>query len=69
MSIFENKWILHREKRPEVDQFVWYYFEHTGVSYGKYGGGDTYYGRSGFLNGDVTHWMPAPPPPKGEIYE
>lgn len=59
-----NKWILHSEQQPEAGQYVFYYFEHTGVSYGRYDGANTYYGRSGFLCGDVTHWMPAPEPPK-----
>lgn len=66
MQEFSNEWVEHWNKKPEVGQYVWYYFEHVGVHYGQYDGGDTYYGSNGFLNGDVTHWMVAPPPPPEE---
>lgn len=59
-----NNWIEHSKQKPEHEQYVWYFFEHTGVSYGQYDAeDDCYYGRSGFLCGDVTHWIAAPEPP------
>lgn len=65
MVEYNGKWVLHSEQQPEIGQYVWYYFEYTGVSYGQYVGDNTYAGRRGFLCGDVTHWMPAPEPPLG----
>lgn len=57
-------WIEHDKQKPEHEQWVWYFFEITGVNYGQYDAeGDCYHGRRGFLRGDVTHWMAAPEPP------
>jgi hypothetical protein len=66
-------WINIEDQEPEEDRELFYFFEHTGVSKGKYrrtyydpeiwGDGlgdcymDTFYGRGGFLSDDVTHWM------------
>ena len=54
-------WLKVADQLPEEGQYVWYYFEHTGVNEGFYtfsGGYDCFYGKRGFLCGDVTHWMP-----------
>ncbi len=59
----EGVWIPCSERMPSVGQKVWYYFDVVGVHYGQYDGDDTFSGRSGFLCGDVTHWMSAPSPP------
>ena len=57
-------WIEMKDKTPSDYQYVWYYFEITGVSYGQYSvEEDCFYGPRGFLTGDVTHWMEAPEPP------
>ena len=63
------EWISVKDKLPEEDQEVWYYFDAVGVHKGKYTGrlyfigkeshfSNTFYGKSGFLTDDVTHWMP-----------
>lgn len=63
-GIHKGGWIEYANQKPERDQYVWYFFEHTGVAYGQYEPeGHCFYGRRGFLCSDVTHWMPAPPPP------
>lgn len=61
-------WISVEDELPEEDQTCWYYFEVTGVSFGKYLGNNCFGGHRGFLCGDVTHWRPqaVPAPPKGE---
>ena len=61
-------WVSMSDRLPEVDLEVWYYFEITGVNYGKMLSGTcqadaVFGGRKGFLTGDVTHWMYAPLPP------
>lgn len=68
-------WIFVSERLPAVDQDVWYFFEVTGISPGKFYGEEdgllTFGGDRGFLGGDVTHWMPRaegdmkPEPPPG----
>ena len=59
------QWISVEDQWPKDGQYVWYFFEVTGVNYGKYESHTgTFYGPRGFLCGDVTHWMPAPEPPK-----
>ena len=58
-------WVEHAKQKPEDGQYLWYFFEITGVAYGRYDAeGNCYYGHNGFLCGDVTHWMPAPNPPE-----
>lgn len=70
-------WIKVSDKVPEEGQRVIYYFEHTGISIGKYKKTmiadeetgevwdyfDTFHGHDGFLSDDVTHWMPLPEAP------
>ena len=65
-------WIKIEDKIPDEGQKVIYYFEHTGISIGKFTKdkdnigfpfGNIFYGKSGFLTDDVTHWMPLPEPP------
>ena len=64
------KWISVKERLPEHGQTVIYYFAPLGVFVGKYKrltgrdakyGTNLFYGPSGFLIDDVTHWMPLPP--------
>jgi len=71
------EWISVSDKLPEEGQRVIYFFEHTGISIGKYKKTiikddetgeiwdmmDTFYGLDGFLSDDVTHWMPLPEAP------
>lgn len=52
-----NNWIEFSKQKPPVDTLVFYYFEHTGVSLGEFEEPDTFFGKLGFLGGDVTHWM------------
>ena len=68
-------WIKVDDRLPEVGQKVIYYFEHTGISIGKFMKaennedcqyGNIFYGKSGWLTDDVTHWMPVPEKPKEE---
>ena len=59
-------WRKVEDELPKDGQKVIYYFEVTGINIGKYKKdkeGDIFYGRSGFLTNDVTHWMPLPEPP------
>jgi len=61
------EWIEVKDRLPEEDQRVIYWFEHTGVHYGKFTmteHGACFYGPGGWLTDDVTHWMPLPDPPK-----
>jgi hypothetical protein len=59
-----QKWnVVVEVGHPEEDESVWYYFEETGVNYGRYVGDHTYAGRRGFLYNDVSHWMVAPEAP------
>lgn len=53
-----REWIKYAEQKPEEDSEVFYFFEHCGIFRGKYFGRSTFGGESGFLTGDVTHWMP-----------
>lgn len=69
-----SKWIHIKDQKPQEEQDVFYFFEVLGVYKGKYQKvnyyeghddiepcwGDCFYGKSGFLTDDVTHWMPAP---------
>ena len=71
-------WILVKDRLPEPQASVWYFFERTGVSSGEYWGEEdglpTFGGPRGFLGGDVTHWQPRnegdikPSPPPGYSY-
>lgn len=54
----EDNWIKHEDQEPQVDQQVIYFFKYVGVHRGYYRGDHLYTGKSGFLIGDVTHWMP-----------
>lgn len=57
--MIHNTWILHEKTQPADGQAVIYYFDVVGVHRGHYDADiDTYYGHSGFLGSDVTHWMP-----------
>lgn len=61
------KWISVEDRLPEEGISVLYYFGCVGVHKGKYkknGRSNIFYGNSGFLTDDVTHWMPLPEPPK-----
>lgn len=54
----QNNWtVFDLNNPPPTGTNCWYYFEITGVSYGKYIGHNTFGGRHGFLCGDVTHYM------------
>lgn len=53
-----GKWIKCSERMPDNEQDVFYYFRWVGVWAGKYKRPNTFYSDSGFLTGDVTHWMP-----------
>jgi len=57
------KWISVKDKLPNEEQRVIYYFKHTGINVGKYMStiyGPCFYGETGWLTDDVTHWMPLP---------
>jgi hypothetical protein len=60
-------WIKVDDKLPNEGDPCIYYFKHVGVWGGKYIGmtewGPQFASLDGFLTGDVTHWMPLPPPP------
>lgn len=56
-------WIEFSIKSPEPDQKVFYFFKFTGVSVGRFAPPETFFGKSGFLTGDVSHWMPLPSVP------
>ncbi len=64
------EWVKIEDKLPEEDQRVIYYFKETGIDIGIFTQQDvvgfkmnTFYGKSGFLSDDVTHWMPLPDVP------
>lgn len=63
------QWIPVSERLPEPNTRLLYYFEVVGVHVGEMEPGATcqanavFHGRSGFLSGDVTHWMPLPSAP------
>lgn len=67
-------WIEYKDKKPKINQDVYYFFSFLGVNKGIYGGNHIFYGKKGFLQGDVTHWMPVefsddiPTPPFYEMY-
>jgi len=64
-ALLEYRWVSVSERLPEDGQDVWYYFEVTGVNYGRYDATENvFYGPRGFLCGDVTHWIAAPPTPQ-----
>jgi hypothetical protein len=61
-----NDWVKMSDRKPEETQAVIYYFDMVGIHRGwyqvytdedgyKY---DVFFGMSGFLSDDVTHWMP-----------
>ncbi len=58
------KWIKVGDVLPIEDQKVFYYFDVVGIFEGEYYGqdehdcGPCFGGDSGWLCGDVTHWMP-----------
>jgi len=59
-----DAWIACKDRMPEHDQKVIYYFDVVGMHFGKYDAeSNTFYGSGGFLWNDVTHWMPAPKKP------
>lgn len=54
-----SNWISVNDLLPEDGANVIYYFDQVGVHRGKYdANSNTFYGRSGWLWNDVTHWMP-----------
>lgn len=67
-----SDWILVSERLPEEGQKVIYYFKMVGIHIGRYTKEiddegyehNVFYGRDGFLEDDVTHWMPFPDPPE-----
>ena len=59
-----SEWISVDDWLPEEGQSVIYYFDVVGMHFGKYYGDNCFGGRSGFLTGDVTHWMPLPELPE-----
>lgn len=62
-------WISVTDRLPTEGQRVIYYFEIVGIHIGKYKKGEDgtniFWGPSGYLGDDVTHWMPLPPTPTG----
>jgi hypothetical protein len=53
-------WIMTDDALPQDGQKVIYYFKHVGIHMGKYDAkSNTFYSSAGFLQDDVTHWMPA----------
>ena len=63
------EWISVKDRLPELGQELIYWFPPFSKAYiGRFGGGDSpasvhFYSNQGFSTGDVTHWMPLPPPP------
>lgn len=56
-------WLEFREdQKPQDNQLVWYFFEQVGVFLGHFVEPSVFHSRHGFLNGDVTHWIPADNP-------
>ena len=58
-------WIKIEDRLPEEGQRVIYFFKETGISIGRFTQKafegekmNTFYGASGWLSDDVTHWMP-----------
>lgn len=66
------RWISMKDHRPENGQKVIYYFKHVGVHIGRYHREideegyehDVFSGINGFLEDDVTHWIPIPELPE-----
>ena len=55
----DSTWISVNDKIPNDGQAVLYYFDVVGIHSGFYDADDDcFYGSSGFLCGDVTHWKP-----------
>jgi len=53
------EWKHLDEERPVEGQAVYYWFGvFDSVFAGFFDGHDTFYGRAGWLNGDVSWWMP-----------
>ena len=68
----QMKWIRVEDRLPEEGRKVIYYFGCVGIHIGKFMKdkdniglpyGNIFYGKSGFLTDDVTHWMYLPEPP------
>jgi hypothetical protein len=62
------EWVSVRDRLPEENQRVIYYFDVTGMDVGRYWkeerfGFDCFGGKGGWLCDDVTHWMPLPDEP------
>ena len=55
-----STWIEFCNQAPSPCQRVLYFFEVTGISVGEFSPPETFSGKSGFLTGDVTHWLPLP---------
>lgn len=53
-------WIPFEKQRPAENALVWYFFEHVGVHLGTFHAPAEFCSATGFgfLNWDVTHWMP-----------
>lgn len=54
-----TNWIHINDRKPDVNQKVFYFFILLGTYRGVYEGDDTFSSEYGFLQGDVTHWAPA----------
>ena len=66
-----SEWILVSDRLPKDGQKVIYYFKPVGSHVGRYSKEideegyehHVFHGRSGWLEDDVTHWMPYPEDP------
>lgn len=66
-ALEETQWISVKDRMPEEEQRVLYYFAPVGMHTGRYKKtehGNVFYGAAGWLTDDVTHWMPLPELPK-----
>ena len=61
--IYPTKWIPVTERLPEDDVFVLNCNDHGNIVIGKIIGGTWWYKYFSY-QGQVTHWMPLPEPPK-----